>query len=279
MRRARESLLSGIRTRVLSLLCLLIPILPMASIAQVSYAISDFEPVGYLFELDGRTLADAEVFQSRAAGAFLILASDLPAPVVVRLREGQVVTANLMKINRSDNGSVELLSDFTLASQGSFRLTPDKTGVEFTVEGQPASLSEKPPLLGRQNITRLEEHSPEYRRSADAYTPSDPILGKLRDQSQNVQVTVYFGSWCGACKQMVPRIMKVAEKLAGSNVSFDFYGLPAGIKGDPEAGRVGIEAVPTGVIYIDGEEIGRISGAGWKVPELALNNLLMNASS
>ena len=263
------------RFRILFLLL----ILPAASAAQVSYTISDFEPVGFQFALDGQTLADAEVFQSRAAGAFLIMASDLPAPVVVRLRDGQVVTANLMKINRNGDGTVELLSDFTLAPQGTFKLTADRTGLEFAVDGRAASLREKPPLLGLQDIARLEEHSPEYRRSAEAYKPSDPILGKLRDQGQDVQVTVYFGSWCGACKQMVPRIMKVAERLEGSKVRFDFYGLPPGIEGDPEAGKVGVHSVPTGVIYVDGEEVGRIEGAGWKVPELALNNLLVDSSS
>jgi thiol-disulfide isomerase/thioredoxin len=263
------------RLRILLLLLLL----PVASGAQVSYSISDFEPVGFQFALDGRALEDAEVFQSRAAGAFLIMASDLPAPVVVRLRDGQVVTANLMKINRNDDGTVELLSDFALAPQGAFKLTPDRSGVEFAVEGRAASLKEKPPLLGLQNIAGLEEHSPEYRRSAEAYRPSGPIVGKLRDQSQDIQVTVYFGSWCGACKQMVPRIMKVAEQLAGSKVKFDFYGLPPGIEGDPEAGKVGVHSVPTGVIYVDGEEVGRIEGAGWKVPELALNNLLVDSSS
>jgi hypothetical protein len=78
---------------------------------------------------------------------------------------------------------------------------------------------------------------------------------------------------------MVPRIMKVAEQLEGSRFSFDFYGLPPGITSDPEATRVDIHAVPTGVIYLGGKEIGRIEGSGWRVPELALNNLLVNPSS
>jgi len=109
--------------------------------------------------------------------------------------------------------------------------------------------------------------------------PSEAIVSKLSEQSSDVQITVYFGSWCGACKQMVPRIMKVAEQLAGSKINFDFYGLPRGITGDPEASRIDIHAVPTGVIYLDGKEIGRIEGSGWRVPELAINNILINPSS
>lgn len=250
--------------------------LPAAIGAQASYSIGDFEPVGYVLEIDGQTVARAEIFQSRAAGAFLILTSDLSAPVMVRLRDAQVVTVNLMKINRTADGRVELLPDATLATQGTFRVTADRGGLEFAVDGRGVELREKPPLLGWQGISGLEEHSPEYRRSADAYRPSGPILSKLREQSEEVLVRVYFGSWCGACKQMVPRIMKVAEQLEGSRVRFDFYGLPHGIVSDPEAGKNNITGVPTGVVYVDGEEIGRISGNGWKVPELAINNLLLD---
>ena len=247
--------------------------------AQASFAISDFEPVGFMAKLDGRTLADAEVFQSKAAGSFLILGSDLPAPVVVKIRDGQVQTVDLMKVNRRDDGTVELLPNAALANQGAFQVTADRSGIQFTVDGRRGELLEKPPLLGSQNLDGLADHSPEYRRSADSYSPSDPIVNKLKEQSDNVEVKVYFGSWCGACKQMVPRIMKLAEKLEGSKISFDFYGLPRGIVSDPEATRVDIHAVPTGVIYREGREIGRIEGAGWKVPELALNNLLINPSS
>jgi thiol-disulfide isomerase/thioredoxin len=248
--------------------------------AQAAFAISDFEPVGYMAKLDGNALADSEVFQSRAAGAFLILASDLPAPVMVKIRDGQVQTIDLMKVNRRDDGTVELLPGATLASQGPFKVSADRSGIEFSVDGRAGELLEKPPLLGHQGIAQLTEHSPEYARSAAAYTPSDPIVDKLKSQSDDIEVRVFFGSWCGACKQMVPRIIKVAERLEGSSIEFDFYGLPrGGFENDAEASRYKIEAVPTGVILRNGEEIGRVSGAGWKVPELAINNLLVGASS
>lgn len=264
---------------ILALLLAAIVAFPVGSHAQASFAISDFEPVGFMAKLDGQTLADSEVFQSKAAGAFLILAADLPAPVMVKIREGQVQTVDLMKVDRRDNGTVELLPNATLASQGAFQVSADRTGIQFNVEGRRGELLEKPPLLGSQDIDGLTAHSPEYRRSADSYKPSDPIVSKLLTQPEAVEVRVFFGSWCSACKQMVPRIMKVAEKLEGSMITFDFYGLPRGIKTDPEATKVDIHAVPTGVIYLEGKEIGRIEGAGWRVPELALNNLLVNPSS
>lgn len=266
----------GIRLRIGLLGVALVAIAvgtPLAS-AQTD-AIADFESVGYEIELDGAEVSDAEIFQSRSTGSFLILSSKLPAPVLIKLREASVETVNLMKVNRTGEGIVELLPQATLEVQAPFKITADRTALEFEVGGTQVLLRERPPLLGHQDIAGLEEHSPEYRRTADAYTPSDPIVAKLREQPQDVMVQVYFGSWCGHCKQMVPRIMKVAEQLEGSNITFDFYGMPPFSTPDPKAQEAGINAVPTGVIFLDGKEIGRISGSGWKVPELAINNMLV----
>jgi thiol-disulfide isomerase/thioredoxin len=238
-----------------------------------------FEPVGFDVTLNGKELEGAEVYQAESAGAFLILSEDLAAPVLLRLRDGQVETLNLMKVNHNPNGTVDVLADATLAPQGGFQVNADRTGVVFMVDAQTVEMKEKPPLLGSQQAAGLKSYDPHYERTAEAYAPSDPIVEKLREQSRDVKVSVFFGTWCGACKQMVPRIIAVADRLEGSKITFDFYGLPRGISADPEAGRMGIEAVPTGIVFIDGKEAGRISGNGWRVPELAINNLLVNGQS
>lgn len=238
-----------------------------------------FEPVGFLVTLNGQELAGAEVFQAEAAGAFLILSEELSAPVLLRLRDGQVETLNLMKVNHNANGTVDVLAGATLAAQGGYQVNADRSGVVFMVDAQSVEMKEKPPLLGSQPADSLKSYDPHYERTAEAYSPSAPIVEKLREQSKDVKVSVFFGTWCGACKQMVPRIIAVADRLEGSNITFDFYGLPRGISGDPEAGKLGIQAVPTGVVFVDGKEAGRISGNGWRVPELAINNLLVNGQS
>ncbi len=266
-----------------SFLPALLVILLVTSVASSLVAsgppIFGFEPVGFLVTLNGQELNGAEVYQAESAGAFLILSEELGAPVLVRLRDGQVETLNLMKVNHNSNGSVDVLAGATLAAQGGFQVNADRSGVVFAVDGQTAELKEKPPLLGSNQAAGLKSYDPHYRRAAEAYSPSDPIVEKLRQQSREVRVSVFFGTWCGACKQMVPRIIAVADRLEGSKITFDFYGLPRGISGDPEAGRLGISAVPTGVVFIDGKEAGRISGNGWRVPELSINNLLINGQS
>ncbi len=246
---------------------------------QAAGALTGFESVGYVFELDGEPVSDAEVYQSRGAGAFLILSSALPAPVLLRLREARVETVHLLKVDKKSDGTINLLPTPTLDILGGFRVTPEGTGITFDLQGRQAVIKEKAPLLGSKNLQALASYSPEYVRTADAYASSGPILDKLRTEGRNVRVVVYFGSWCAFCQQMVPRMMKVAEELAESKIKVEFYGLPRSITTDREANRLGISGVPTGVVFVDGREAGRISGNSWKVPELAINNILVNQGS
>jgi hypothetical protein len=57
-------------------------------------------------------------------------------------------------------------------------------------------------------------------------------------------------------------------------VRFEFYGLPTQFGNEPEAKRMGIDGVPTGVVYRGNQEIGRIAGGDWSIPELAIKKIL-----
>lgn len=241
-------------------------------------SLTGFEQVGFVLELDDQRVADAEIYQSRSAGAFLIQSSSLESPVLVRVRDKRVESVNMLKISKKADGTIDLLPDATLEVLGGYRLTKDQTGVAFDVDGRLAVMKEKPPLLGAQDLEGMQSYSPDYQRTAEAYTPSGPIVEKLRTEQRDVRISVFFGTWCPFCQEMVPRMMRVAGELSGSKIRVDFYGLPRGISSDQEARRFDIHGVPTGIVFVNGKEAGRISGNSWKVPELALNNILVNHS-
>ncbi len=146
----------GLRLAMLSLALAGLLVAPAWSQGGPAGALTDFQPVTYRFEVAGRPLADAEVYQSRSTGSMLILAGELEAPVLIRLREGRVETVNLMKVDKKPDGSVTLLPDPTLASLGSYRLTSDRSGVGFDLNGQEAVLREKPHLLGNQKLESMQ---------------------------------------------------------------------------------------------------------------------------
>jgi hypothetical protein len=68
--------------------------------------------------------------------------------------------------------------------------------------------------------------------------------------------------------------IRLARELQGSKVKIDFYGLPHGFANDPQAQRYGVKSVPTGIVFKNGKEVGRISADGWAVPENTLRNLV-----
>lgn len=226
----------------------------------------------YLVQVDGSDLPRAEVFYSSQAGAFLVLATDvLPSPVMLWPRTGSVQTIEASKVNRRADGTVDVLSEAPTPA-GSFRVVGGE--VTFTVDGHDTWLRQRPYLLGPQTGRKLVDANPAYAHGAEAYRPSEPVIEELRGSGADVKVEVYFGSWCPACKQMVPRIVRVADELDGSSIAFEFYGLPKPFAGEPRAEDRGITAVPTGIVFKDGQEVGRISGNDWRMPELAIQQLV-----
>ena len=236
---------------------------------------SGFLPIDkFVFIIDGEEDVAAEVFQSQAAGAYLVLSTAVESPVLVQARSAVVSTVNLMKVDRQPDGSVNLLAGAALDPLGKFNIAAD--GITFAVGGGSAELRNKPWLLGLQDLNGMKAYSREYRDGASAYAYSQPIVNQLLAESRPVEVKVFFGSWCPHCQTVLPRVLRVAEELSGSKVQLSFYGLPQGpgFKADPEVKRFDIDSVPTGVVLVDGREVGRISGSGWKIPELAIKNAI-----
>lgn len=255
-------------------LCLLALLVGAAAVS--AQGMEGFRPTSdYVFQLEGATDEDAEVFVQGQGAAFLILSDAVESPLLVQPREGDVKTVSLLKVARQPDGTVNLLPNAVASSAGPF--TVDLEGVTFEVDGRSAGLMVKPPWIGDAGIRDLLDYSVDYRRGAEEYTASEPILRALQGEERPVRVRVFFGSWCPHCQVVMPRILKVAEALEGSQISLEFYGLPRRIPDDPEAERWNIDGVPTGLVFVDGREVARISGGEWKIPELAIKNALDGA--
>lgn len=73
-------------------------------------------------------------------------------------------------------------------------------------------------------------------------------------------------------------LLRVEDELkgSGSKIQFEYYGLPQGpaMAKDPEAVRMGVNSVPTGFVYVNGKQVGRLAGEAWAAPEKALRDML-----
>lgn len=250
---------------------LLAPVRVEAQLQSPQY--SGLTPVGdFQVQVGGELIRDAQVYRGARPPAFLIMTPALPAPTLLVPGQGGVRTLNLMKLAKRADGTIDVLPDATLAAQGSFRM--DGTAVVFDVEGKEVRLEEKPPLLGLHEAQDLKDYSVNYEKGAADYTPDKGTVSQLGEVAKPVRVRIFFGTWCPLCSRTVPHIVRLAEELQGSKIDIEFYGLPRGFGEEPEAAKHGVKAVPTGIVFVDGKEAGRIQGQSWLRPEQVLQDIL-----
>ena len=78
----------------------------------------------------------------------------------------------------------------------------------------------------------------------------------VREASLPVLVD-FWAAWCGPCRMVAPELEKLAQSKAGSLVvaKVDTEALPG------VAGRFNIRGIPTLILFRDGKEARRVSGA------------------
>ena len=251
---------------------LAVPLMARAQGVPSDSVLRGFQPnAEYTLVVDNKPVPAAEIYQNDKVPGILVLTSAFSSPVLLTPRSGAVETVNIMKVSKQKDGSVDLLADAVLAPAGTFKAEGDV--VSFSVQGKNASLKPRPPLLGLKTNADLKSYLPDYVRGARNYTPNGAAVAALRKKSTPATVRVYFGSWCPHCRQHVPMLLRVEDEVKNPKIRFEYFGLPRDFN-VPEAKKAGIRAVPTGIVYVGGKEVGRISTEGWNAPEVQLNQLI-----
>jgi thioredoxin len=99
----------------------------------------------------------------------------------------------------------------------------------------------------------------------------EELLQRLQSHPRPVVVDVW-ATWCMPCRQMAPALARVSEEFGGR---VDVWKLDAGQ--DPASARaLGVFGVPTLIVYRQGQELARRTGAQ---PEEAIRALFSAAAS
>lgn len=70
----------------------------------------------------------------------------------------------------------------------------------------------------------------------------------------------FWAQWCGPCKAIGPFIEEIAAEVEGKAKVYKFD-----VDQDAEfSGQLGVMSIPTLIVYKDGQEVDRVSGAGSK---------------
>jgi thiol-disulfide isomerase/thioredoxin len=117
-------------------------------------------------------------------------------------------------------------------------------------------------LLGYFNpilITR-PPYSEWYNREYNGYQPLQGVIEKLAsEQKDDLSIVTVLGIWCPDSRREVPRFMKIVELMKFPAEQMTFIGVdneklsPLG-----DYDKLGIERVPTFIIYKNKIELGRI---------------------
>ena len=88
-------------------------------------------------------------------------------------------------------------------------------------------------------------------------TASDQTLQKLIDKSPLPLVIDVWATWCGPCRSFAPTFAEASEQFAGRVI---FVKLDSD-QNQQMAGRLSIRSIPTIIIFKNGKEVTRESGA------------------
>jgi tetratricopeptide (TPR) repeat protein len=104
-----------------------------------------------------------------------------------------------------------------------------------------------------------------FNANYDGYVPSSTVTNELQKLNTNdLDIKIFFGTWCGDSKREVPRFLKLlsAFRFPENKIKLIALGgsdsLVKQSPGHEEAG-LGIFRVPTFIIYQNGKEINRIN--------------------
>lgn len=236
-----------------------------------------FRQIGlYSLEMDGKLVADAAFFHSQASGTILIQTPQLSSIIELQPRGRVLLTHSADGFHRNRDGTLDRLPRAKPASSSTFELADSLP--RFELEGHRFVVREKAPLLGPQTAASLIEHDPTYGQRAQLYQPQDQYLDVLRQVTEPMVVKVFLGTWCTVCSEMMPNVLRVDQELQGSKIRFEYYGIPRDYD-DAEVKKLGVTSLPTGIVYVNGEELQRIVGYSWRFPDMSLHNLVLRSSS
>jgi len=237
---------------------------------------SEFHKMSDFFLVVDEQRVPAEIYKSERPFSALVISPALPAPAL--FLADSIAAVKPEAVEKKPGGLVGLRPEGVLAQQGTYEYAGAE--VHFTFQGRKGALMPVSPLLGLRRVEEVTSHNPEYLADAQSYPVSAPVVDTLRKEKRQVTVRVYYGSWCGHCRKLVPHAVKLEQNLTAGKIRFEYFGVPDSFSSDPELQKLGVTSIPTGIVSVDGRQAGRIVGdTEWSSLESALQGILKAAES
>lgn len=227
----------------------------------------------FLFEFDGEVLAGAEIYFSPAELFYLVVHPRYEQAVMISPRGRSVQSVDKGRFAPRGEIGGELAEGAALELIG--RYVKGRHDYVFELDGKTARLLPRPPALGFQDLDSLGERHRRYAAHA-AQRPAMAPLKAAPMREGEVLVRVFFGSWEPMSARVVPKLMAFEQELRrpGQPLRFEYYGLPERFTEDELAAEAGIYGLPAAIVYVDGDEVGRLRAFELDQPQQHLAALL-----
>jgi thiol-disulfide isomerase/thioredoxin len=129
------------------------------------------------------------------------------------------------------------------------------TGILWLAGPAPAQVE----LVGPLTPELIREKIPEWKPFIDGYSPRLDIISRLQEVPEVVRVEVFLGTWCPDCRQHVSAYLKIMDMVRNPMIRTTFTGVPRDrtARGPYIEGK-NIERIPTFIVFLRDQEVGRI---------------------
>lgn len=114
-------------------------------------------------------------------------------------------------------------------------------------------------LVGPVTQDDILESFPEWREVVASYTPQEEAIEKLKAIDFAVEIEIILGTWCPDSKEHVSAYFKIIELAENPLLVSSYIGIPKEKEErEPYIQGKNIQRVPTFIVSLNDEEIGRI---------------------
>jgi len=131
-------------------------------------------------------------------------------------------------------------------------------------------------LAGPTTREAILEIRPSWQEVVASYQPDPEAIDKLRSLGREVQVLVFFGTWCSDSMAHVSAFFKILDLADTPLLQPRYIALPEdkAKRGPYLEGRKDVAKLPTFIVIVDGREAGRIVETPQKSVEADLVRIL-----
>jgi thiol-disulfide isomerase/thioredoxin len=131
-------------------------------------------------------------------------------------------------------------------------------------------------MLGPLTREAVLKDYPDWQEVVALYQPDGPALDGLQAFNRSVQVEVFLGTWCPDSKAHVSEFFKVMDLADNALISATYIGIPRDKAQRSEYYRgKDIQKLPTFLVFVEGQEKGRIIEVPLKSMEQDLLDILL----